>query len=103
MMTDKSGAESGAEHIAPAPRISLQAFCESVETAATVQAASEDRRLAKAHIKVQMGGVNAALEAYRDSPTPNIILIESESRGHDLLQGLDGLAEVCDAGTRVLV
>ena len=28
------------EHIAPAPRVSMQAFCESVETAAAVQAAS---------------------------------------------------------------
>jgi len=35
------------DHIAPAPRISIQAFCESVETAAAVQAAGEDRRLGK--------------------------------------------------------
>lgn len=40
------------EHIAPAPRVSVQAFCEAVETAATVQAASEDRRLGKAHLKI---------------------------------------------------
>ena len=54
---------STGEHIAPAPRISVQAFCEAVETAAAVQAASEDRRLAKAHVKIQMGGANAAAEA----------------------------------------
>ena len=29
------------EHIAPAPRISIQAFCETVETAAAIQAAGE--------------------------------------------------------------
>lgn len=40
------------EHIAPAPRVSVQAFCETVETAAAVQAAAEDRRLGKAHIKI---------------------------------------------------
>jgi pilus assembly protein CpaE len=28
-------------HIAPAPRVSVQAFCETVETAAAVQAAGE--------------------------------------------------------------
>ena len=54
---------AGEEHIAPAPRVSVQAFCETVETAAAVQAAGEDRRLAKAHVKIQMGGVTAALEA----------------------------------------
>ena len=36
-----------------------------VETAAAVQAAGEDRRMAKAHLKIQMGGVAAAVEAYR--------------------------------------
>jgi pilus assembly protein CpaE len=91
------------EHIAPAPRVSVQAFCESVETAAAVQAAGEDRRLAKAHLKIQMGGIAAAAEAYSNAPTPNVIVIESESRGDDLLDGLDSLAEVCDAGTRVVV
>jgi pilus assembly protein CpaE len=91
------------EHIAPAPRVSIQAFCETVETAATVQAAGEDRRLAKTHVKIQMGGPTAAAEAYRNSPTPNVILIESESRAEELLANLDQLAEVCDPGTRVIV
>jgi pilus assembly protein CpaE len=91
------------EHIAPAPRVSVQAFCETVETAAAVQAAGEDRRLAKAHLKIQMGGPAAAAEAYRSSPTPNVILIESESRAEQLLTNLDQLAEVCDPGTRVIV
>ena len=91
------------EHIAPAPRVSIQAFCETVETAAAVQAAGEDRRLAKAHLKIQMGGASAAIEAYKGAPTPNVILIESDSRAEDILTRLDKLAEVCDAGTRVIV
>ena len=91
------------EHIAPAPRVSVQAFCETVETAAAVQAAGEDRRLAKAHVKIQMGGAAAAVEAYRASPTPNVIIIEAENRADTILGRLDQLAEVCDAGTRVIV
>jgi pilus assembly protein CpaE len=91
------------EHIAPAPRVSIQAFCETVETAAAVQAAGEDRRLAKAHLKIQMGGITAAVEAYSNSPTPNVIVIESESTGEDVIAGLDALSEVCDAGSRVIV
>jgi len=91
------------EHIAPAPRVSVQAFCESVETAAAVQAAGEDRRMAKAHVKIQMGGAAAAVEAYRSSPTPNVIFLEAEARSDDILGRLDQLAEVCDAGTRVVV
>jgi pilus assembly protein CpaE len=91
------------EHIAPAPRVSVQAFCETVETAAAVQGAGEDRRLIKAHLKIQMGGIAAAIEAYKGSPTPNVIVIETENRGNEILDGLDSLADVCDAGTRVVV
>ncbi|MGB3273000.1 MAG: AAA family ATPase [Xanthobacteraceae bacterium] len=90
------------EHIAPAPRVSVQAFCETVETAAAVQGAGEDRRLAKAHLKVQMGGLAAAIEAYRNAPTPNVIMIEADGQ-QDILAGLDQLAGVCDSGTRVVV
>jgi pilus assembly protein CpaE len=97
------GASPHAEdHIAPAPRVSLQAFCETVETAAAVQSASEDRRLGKAHIKIQMGGMAAAIEAYRSAPTPNVIVLETDGR-NDILAGLDQLASVCDSGTRVVV
>src|SRR5258707_11854859 len=89
------------EHIAPAPRVSVQAFCETVETASAVQSAGEDRRLGKAHLKIQMGGMAAATEAYRTAPTPNVIILETEGRS-DILAGLDQLATVCDPGTRVV-
>src|SRR6266550_5854851 len=90
------------DHIAPAPRVSVQAFCETVETAAAVQSGGEDRRLGKAHLKIQMGGMAAAIEAYRSAPTPNVIILETEGR-NDILLGLDQLATVCDPGTRVVV
>ena len=91
------------ERIAPAPRVSVQAFCETVETAAAIQAAGEDRRMAKVHLRIQMGGPIAAIEAYQSSPTPNVIILESENRGEDILGGLDQLAPVCDAATRVII
>src|SRR3954463_13988791 len=100
-MPDTIEAADSSEHIAPAPRVSVQAFCETVETAAAIQAAGEDRRLSKAHLKIQMGGIPTAAKAYSNAPTPNVIIIESGSA--DLLAGLDSLAEVTDVGTRVIV
>jgi len=90
------------DYIAPAPRVSVQAFCETAETAAAVRSAGEDRRLSKAHLSVQMGGMAAAIEAYHTVPTPNVIILETEGRS-DILAGLNQLATVCDAGTRVVV
>jgi pilus assembly protein CpaE len=100
MPADVAGRE---ERIAPAPRVSVQAFCETVETAAAIQAAGEDRRMARAHLRIQMGGLIAAVEAYQSSPTPNVIILETENGGDDILNGLDRLAPVCDAATRVIV
>jgi pilus assembly protein CpaE len=91
------------EHIAPAPRVSVQAFCETAETAGAIQGAAEDRRMAKAHVKIQMGGAPAAVEAYRGSPTPNVIVLETSRHGNEVLANLDDLAEVCDPGSRVIV
>src|SRR6267154_254307 len=90
------------DYIAPAPRVSVQAFCETEETAAAVRSAGEDRRLGKTHLTVQMGGMAAAIEAYHTVPTPNVIILETEGRS-DILAGLNQLATVCDAGTRVVV
>jgi pilus assembly protein CpaE len=98
----EAGVPPAEDHIAPAPRVSVQAFCETVETAAAVQAAGEDRRLGKAHLKIQMGGMAAAVEAYRSAPTPNVIVLETDAKV-DILAGLDHLATVCDPGTRVVV
>jgi pilus assembly protein CpaE len=50
-----------------------------------------------------MGGIAAAIEAYRSAPTPNVIMLESDGHGENILNGLDALAESCDAGTRVVV
>ena len=90
------------EHIAPVPRISVQAFCETEQTLAAVTAAGQDRRLAKAHLTAKEGGLAAAIEVYETMPTPNVIVIESDGT-RDLLEGLDDLAGVCDPGTRVVV
>jgi pilus assembly protein CpaE len=90
-------------HARPIPRVSIQAFCEDQLTAAHIQKASEDRRLAKAHVSVQMGGVQAAVASYRNASTPNLIIIESLHERNAMIADLDRLAEVCDPGTKVVV
>lgn len=95
---------TGDDLIPPVPRITMQAFCESVELAATIQAASTDRRMAKAHIRVQTGGAPAAAAAYSQAPTPNVIVLETRANAQEeFLEQLDRLSEICDAGSKVVV
>lgn len=94
----------GAEHNArPIPRISIQAFCEDPRTAEVVRAASNDRRLVKTHMTVHTGGISAAFAHYQESPTPNLIILESMLARNELLAQLDELASVCDPGTKVII
>ena len=95
--------EANPERARPIPRISIQAFCEDQRTAEVVQSAAADRRLAKAHVGVHLGGTQAALANFQDAPTPNLIIIESMQARDGMLAELEQLASVCDAGTKVVV
>jgi len=87
----------------PIPRISIQAFCDDARVAEALQYAAADRRLAKTHVSVHMGGIAAAISHYADSPTPNLIIVDSALRGSQIVSELDQLAESCDPGTKVIV
>jgi pilus assembly protein CpaE len=89
--------------VRPVPRISIQAFCESPDLAATIETAAKDRRMSRAHVKVQSGGLAAASEFYQGAATPNLIIVESKLPRDRLDIELDRLAQVCDAGTKVVV
>ncbi|WP_457299586.1 AAA family ATPase [Phyllobacterium sp. P5_D12] len=87
----------------PIPRISIQAFCESDGVAKQIARASEDRRMAKTHVQVHMGGVDTAVELFQTVPTPNLILLETSAAPRDMLQNLAALSEVCDPSTKVVI
>jgi pilus assembly protein CpaE len=89
--------------ISPLPRISIQAFCATPEVAAVVQAVASDRRADKAHLRVQTGGIEAALEAYRNASSPNVIIVEMVEDRASFLGHIDRLAEHCDPTTKVFV
>src|SRR5271166_4814039 len=100
---DRAPMDRPVAQIDPVPRVSIQAFCESPDVAAVVSAAISDRRMAKAHIKLNMGGAPTAVEAYKSAPTPNVVVLEAPAARDALLEQLEELAQYCDAGTKVVV
>lgn len=87
----------------PVPRISIQAFCETESIANPISRAASDRRMAKAHLKVHMGGIATAIEFYQSAQTPNLIIVESREEPKQLIASLTRMAEVCDPSSKVVV
>ena len=100
---DHEEAFGAAPHERPVPRISIAAFVEFPDTGAALQRAGADRRLGKAHMNVQLGGINAAVEHFQGQVTPNLLVVETRLNGQAALEELDRLAEVCDPATKVIV
>ncbi len=87
----------------PVPRISIHAFCESPATTSILEQAAVDRRLAKTHITMHMGGLAKAVDHFQSAATPNLVIVEAAERGAALLAQLGELAQVCDPSTKVIV
>lgn len=85
------------------PRITIQAFCEHSQTAQLVESAVHDRRMSKVALTTHNGGLEGAIETYKANPTPNLIIVETSLRPEEIPSGLERLAEVCDASTRLIV
>jgi len=85
------------------PRIAIHVFAQRQDTLAAAERAGQDRRLSRATTQIRIGGIAAAVEAYRSEPTPPLIVVECLQDPQTLLLEVDQLAEVCDAGTKVVV
>ncbi len=62
-----------------------------------------DRKLSKSVIDVEIGGYEAAVSFYQKNATPHLIILDTAAAGDDLIGEIDALAEVCDAGTHLLL
>jgi pilus assembly protein CpaE len=96
---------TGQEHypVVLVPRIDLHIYCDNQQTGQILQAAVADRRMSRAHVTVQLGGIAAAAQVYQTQPTPNVLVVESHSGHEQLMAELSRLAEVCQANTKVIV
>lgn len=92
-----------ARNIARVPRITIGAFCEDHHVFQTLEIAARDRMMSRTSIETYAGGIKAAVEFCRHNPVPNLLIVESKAPNDVVLAELEGLADVCDPGTRVLV
>ncbi|HVK79298.1 MAG TPA: AAA family ATPase, partial [Verrucomicrobiae bacterium] len=87
----------------PVPRITIHAACDRPEIADMIAGISADRRMARAEISVEGGGIDAAILRFASQASPNLLLIDSIQQGPMMLHNLDRLAEVIEQGTKVVI
>jgi pilus assembly protein CpaE len=85
------------------PRIAVAAFFDSSESAAVLERVVADRRMARVQATLHAGGIGAALDLYRRTASPELLIIESRAGLDELRAGLDELADACVAGTKLLL
>ncbi|RYC09771.1 AAA family ATPase [Ciceribacter ferrooxidans] len=91
------------ELLRPLPRISVHAFCVAESTRGVMEKCGQDRRMAKVSLRITSGNIAAAAAMFASTPTPNLIILETDSPSSTLLAELAPLAEVCDPTTRVVI
>ncbi len=85
------------------PRVNIHAYCEDQNTANVLQAVGRDRRLARAHVDVKLGGIQAAIQVFHQQQTPEVLFVECSRSREEVMNELGALAQVCDPSTKVIV
>ena len=84
-------------------RINIDAFAAGAPTRAVFDQAVKDARLIRSRLIVHDGGLAGAIEYYRENPTPQVIIVEETGSDAELMTHLEALAEVVEAGVKVIV
>lgn len=87
----------------PLPRITIHASCDRPEVARLIRTVSSDRRMAKAELTVELGGIDAAITRFAGMASPNLLLLDTTESAANLLRALDRLAEVIEEGCKVII
>ncbi|ATN32477.1 CtpF protein [Rhizobium sp. ACO-34A] len=102
-MADEPAATGDLDSLRPLPRISVHAFCISDTVRRVMEQCGQDRRMARASLRITSGNIAAAASMFASTPTPNLIILETEAVAGNLMAELAPLAEVCDPATRVII
>ncbi|MGD9967756.1 MAG: CpaE family protein [Hyphomonadaceae bacterium] len=87
----------------PVPRITIHAACDRHEISDIIAGISADRRMSRAELTVEPGGIEAAITRFAAQASPNLLIIDTLLQGQQMLHNLDRLAQVIEEGTKVVI
>lgn len=84
-------------------RINIGAYVLTDAVRDAVNALNEDRLFLRSTVSVSDGGMTGALDFLSNRSTPELLIVETQSQGDALFAELNGLADLCQPGTRVII
>ena len=95
--------EARVEALPPLPAINVHFFAETPQGAHLFREVAADRLLRRPHVEIYEGGIPAAISLYENSPSPELLVLESTADRDSLFAQLAALAEVVMPHTQVVV
>lgn len=85
------------------PTASVHLYLKDRPTIAAAQALSNDWRFARVNIRVTEGDVETAIAHYAQTPSPEIVLVETDTTDSSFIGRLDALSGYCNEKTSAVV
>ncbi len=85
------------------PGAKVAVFSRDSETLASANSLKEDWRFARVDIDASEGDVETAINTFQNSPSPDLIIIQTDNIDDSLTERLGTLSGHCDEGTAAIV
>ena len=85
------------------PSAKLDVFSNDKDTIASAENLGADWRFARVHVQVHEGDVQTAIQKYSESPSPDLMIIQTDDVGSSFTDELGALAGHCSEGTAAIV
>ena len=85
----------------PAARVHL--FLKDTETREAAQKFQNDWRFARVEVSVEEGDVETVILSYKDTTSPDLVIIETETTDDSFTAQLERLSQHCNEGTNAVI
>lgn len=85
------------------PKAKIDIFTKDAQTLELVKTLVQDWRSARINFNVEQGSVQEAGVYYQSNPSPDLLIIQTDTIGESFTDGLGNLAEYCDPETACLI
>ncbi len=85
------------------PTASVDLFLKDKETTQAAQALMNNWRFARVTVSVEEGSVDTAIASYKETKSPNLVIIETDTTDESFTKALEVLSEHCHEGTSAIV